>query len=1286
MKPRNGKSKLREYIQEHKLRKRWMKITAVLAVLAVIVTTALMVLPAITLEGSINFEPYITEVTVSTIVDGEWVPLQGEVTSGDPIKVLITYSIPENVVGPNTRSIHYQLPEGIGLENETSGVVTIDNSRAGIYTIGTNGLISITFDESFADNTAFTGDLEFQGKVSFSGGEGENEIVFGGDGETIFVVPKEEESDLTIRKTGYYDPDYKAVGYFIEVSTTAGTDGDITITDTFLAGNISYDMDFASYPFKITDEQGQEVTGYQLTVHDSQPASFTVTGLPALEAGETYTLTYAAIPRMEDMQPDGYLQYSNQAVASDGKDEAQAQANIVVARSMVYKEGSYNAISRMVDWKIFLNEDMRDISGYTLTDTVTCKNKVSGDTYLVSMPDQVTITPYSNGIPVGESQTVSLPYRFTGLTEQEKTYQYLVTYSTPLPEGVPEQTALLFSNLASFGEFEYSAEVTFTMPGEPDYDVEKFFVSSQESNTLINWASLITYPQNTEVDLASLTYIDWIMDIMPQDQTFIESTHYTTANLLNSARITSADEKTPLVYGEDYVVYVAPHSAMEGFENFTQAYAFLSLDFSEITSTFPWYTLEQVHEWGSSNEPIALIRIQFMPSALSKLSGQAILLQYQTKVDTHNLPLDTLLALSNLARIPTDYDYAVVTHTFTEKMNKQASPTGVGNNNDSSSYTDDPLTVSTGENNGTLHYRILINDYSKYTEVNSITVTDILPAGAELKTDTVIIRQHSSGSDDVFDWSTSVPWYLNEVSTQENPDGTTTVTFTIGHIKDFFPYTFGIYYEVSVANDPDWAQLEEKTYINTVTWDGLTDSTTTTVRHTLPLLEKTGEQLTATDEQDNTIYSDSLRYYITINPEGEDLNPYSEDLQLKDQIRFSAGSGVTFLPDSVGVYHYNPAAQDNHFCGEPIGSSSYTVQYDSETGNLTFTLPDRTPCVVIYDFAIDRGTAAGNIEISNQASLIGRDTVSSEADIIIREEQSSATVNKATMTIYKYESGNMAKLLSGARFKLERYGQNGDSYGWTQTSLTAQSENGEFVVGDSGMIVLNFLSENEGGSSLYNTLYRIQETAAPDGYLKSDEIYYFVWMEEGATAESTTAQMLASGAFGSVSPNQVEFVDYSTAHAVYVPNEADRLTVSKKWRTDTGEVLSEPPTDSVLITLYQWTDGQKSEYKTAELTVANGWSYTWTELPKADGNGNPYRYTVEEESVSGFAVSYSQNNEEGIQIGTIEITNTQNGYVLPETGGLGTILFTTVGLLLIGAFGVGYGYMRHRRRKEREAT
>ena len=150
------------------------------------------------------------------------------------------------------------------------------------------------------------------------------------------------------------------------------------------------------------------------------------------------------------------------------------------------------------------------------------------------------------------------------------------------------------------------------------------------------------------------------------------------------------------------------------------------------------------------------------------------------------------------------------------------------------------------------------------------------------------------------------------------------------------------------------------------------------------------------------------------------------------------------------------------------------------------------------------------------------------------------------------------------------------------------------------------------------TIYRLTELSAPEGYLPSDEPQYFVWMEQGANDEQTVEKMRGNGALDGIPPDDIVFIPFSTSGTLYVPNELDQLTVTKKWQNENGEPMENPPSDSVKVTLYQWdADDRQSVYAQVELKEENGWSYTWKNLPRADDNGGEYRYTVEE------AVSYT---------------------------------------------------------------
>ena len=77
------------------------------------------------------------------------------------------------------------------------------------------------------------------------------------------------------------------------------------------------------------------------------------------------------------------------------------------------------------------------------------------------------------------------------------------------------------------------------------------------------------------------------------------------------------------------------------------------------------------------------------------------------------------------------------------------------------------------------------------------------------------------------------------------PDGRTRITFTVsrGGNDDLVGVPLCIYYTVSVADDPELTGDASKNYENAVEWDGLKDSTNTTVTRTESVLQKGGLQV-----------------------------------------------------------------------------------------------------------------------------------------------------------------------------------------------------------------------------------------------------------------------------------------------------------------------------------------------------------------------------------------------------------------------------------------------------------
>ena len=437
-----------------------------------------------------------------------------------------------------------------------------------------------------------------------------------------------------------------------------------------------------------------------------------------------------------------------------------------------------------------------------------------------------------------------------------------------------------------------------------------------------------------------------------------------------------------------------------------------------------------------------------------------------------------------------------------------------------------------------------------------------------------------------------------------------------------------------------------------------------------------------------------MRYYVTINPSGRDLLENGSTLTLTDTLTLSANSAAaTFLPETAKLYRYDAAAENN--LGEDI-SERLSLTYEEETHTITFTLPDQVACVVVYEYEITRGAAAGNIDVSNTAQLTGVATTGSGSELVLTDQSSGATVNSATLRIYKHEAGSINALLSQAHFTLERYEKDADgAYEWTPSTLTALGEDGSFIVEETGYIELNFLA-HAGTGSLYNTLYRLQETQAPEGYAAEEGYRYFVWMEQGKDEAGTYAAMQEAGAWPEgVDEGEVTFIAYSTNGAIYVPNEplTTSITVEKQWQGAEGTTLTDGLPESAEVTLYQVSEnGEKTKYEAdgiknpVMLTADENWGYTWAQLPKEDAQGDPVTYTVEETPVAGWNASYTypEGGDEtvGVLEGTIQIINTkQSTFTLPETGGVGPTLVAIAGVPLVGAAGVVYWNLRRRRRR-----
>ena len=1240
-----------------------------------------------------DFGPYITSTQVQVKSGDQWVDIvDGTVTDGSSIQVTIYYSITDSdIVTAENNIIYYQLPNGIRLTKEENGPVEVGDKFAGTYTITRDGLITITFNKDFADGSPFSGNISFHGEVSLADIEEGDDIVFGGAGGTITIVPDAGDTSLHIEKTGEYNQAEGKMYYTVTVSSEDGSDGTIHYTDKFLnpTGGIAYEEE----SIRVLDSAGQQV---EVEIDFKTGSTwFEIPNLPRLGPGESYTITYTATVDPDDTTTaDGSLEASNRASAADESNQVSTIHEMEISGPRIQKIGVYNPSTREVVWTVYLyNPRGYDLEGKTLSDTMTWT--YGGET-LEQVITSATLTPYIGGTP-GESETIKLPYTFPADSKQS----YILTYTTSLPEDAAVGANLSVTNTAWLGNWKAVYTIDGTVPGKTG--LMKTFTGQGDGDAVksdLNWSSVITFPQGTlqAATLDSVRYVDIIQDAVNEGWQLQAGTHYTTPELLEqlvAAPVEGYTQLEALEYGTDYTIQVVTAADFqtalgEAYYNATGvSYVFKTVVFDQLfngftfdgkTYKFIWQDLQEV----ADGTPIAMFAIEFTEAAVTKVNNAGqISISYSTHYDLSKVTGNGTYTLVNGGRTPSNSAAANTETALLAQLNKQVSTIGSHEYTlESDAYTDGPAAMDVGDTDGNIYYRILLYNFG-----DEISLQDTMWAtqnGGNISVDSI----------QVYDPITGNLLETLEIWGADGHFGKEHDYYGIYNLKNlgaYRGYIIGLYYHVDVSAQV--AEGETKTITNTVKWtDVAEDSVDTTVTNSKPTLEK---ESALADGENNRVY-----YYVTINPGAKDLLPDGGNLQLEDTLTLPNGVSATLRPETIKLYTYNAENADGHYLGEDISDNPVfrVDQTEGEENSYIFTVPDQTACVVVYAYEIDRGTYAGdNIKVSNAAMLMGSAVISAGDEIQLDNQGSSSQANKATLTIYKIGGNDVSNLLQGVQFDLHRYElQDNGEYTWVRTSLTAQGEEAEdggkhYITGGDGVegaIILNFLDEGggNGNGSHYNTLYRLTEFETLPGYKLDTTPRYYVWGRNGASEESTQAAMADVLEKAGVTWGEVTFIPYGGSMTDTISNEptTTEITVTKTWQGAEGTPLEEDLPDSVEVTLYQQTDGgEPVQYgESVTLTGEANWTYTWEQLPK-EVDGQAVTYTVVETLITGWEASYDYGEgATGILEGAVQIINTkQSAFTLPETGGVGPTLVAIAGVPLVGAAGVVYWNLRRKRRR-----
>lgn len=386
----------------------------------------------------------------------------------------------------------------------------------------------------------------------------------------------------------------------------------------------------------------------------------------------------------------------------------------------------------------------------------------------------------------------------------------------------------------------------------------------------------------------------------------------------------------------------------------------------------------------------------------------------------------------------------------------------------------------------------------------------------------------------------------------------------------------------------------------------------------------------------------TLPFTITVNSLGEDLLAGADRLTVVDTL----SDTLQLDPTSITVTNSKTQA-----------SVPYTASVDGNT--LRVVIPDGQPLTISYKAKV-LAKPGETVDIKNDAHWEGYASTTGGSIEIKGYNYSVGGIAGGSSTPYveiiKYDAGSVTTRLPGAKFEMVegkmRSGEFIPTEGKTWTGTT--NAQGVLKFGEEPLMA-------------YNTVYRITETEAPDGFVLDSTPAYFL-----------VAKANTDGSYPEY-PDGVDVWYESDTYEYRMGNGRGEATVMKVF-ADLG-TMADPVAGTYRFGLYDTANPVGNPMQTVSITFVTGETdeksakFTNLELNKTyyiyelNDSGKPI-YDGKTATVNGqkFAVTYQNGftvTIGGSESSTVTVTNSVSYPELPETGGSGTSLYTIGGLTML---------------------
>lgn len=1126
--------------------------------------------------GGVTYNPTDDTYTVDMMLELKGIPHD----SIDPSKIY-ELSFPKGVTVPDKQlstDFERELQEPSG---KMMGYYRFYKKGDGTYAI------QYKFDEKYHNSTTepYAGDMSFSGIMKASGYDDDGKVIIGGQTSFEFKIDKEVikypdgdngQYDLSTKKSADFNKADSKLSYTVTVTSKKGTPGEVVFNDvidsTTLAGleltnpTITVKKQTVTEKRDSTDSNSwrqDSSTGwsdapqdeYDLTIDGTGKVTGTLDqmnttyGEDKLERTYTkYQVTYTYV--VSNIQNQNYKVKNSVTVSSDKnekngvKDTDDKTAEIKNSYTVSKAASSY--ADGKITWKIKVNENGADITDAVLSDILKAGSNASQNGFDAAVNNKITIEP-NNGYQWVKDENEQTTLQFIKIDGKPNTQTYEIVYST---EHKPEGTKYTVENTATLepsgGKGSVSSDPAKKEIGAISVRKEAIEedVKYENDKLVIPWVSTVDYSNVSEA--AKDTVFN---DTIIVDGNSNRKVHVMTPEQAKALRLVWVDNN-----GNEI------GSAIDS-SNYTAKF------FTDVNCRGTSYSADSLPESGAKSFQVTLKNSLSRPANATKLA-----FKYSTTAEevAENNEYRNTFNVNGEASEVWSYYYKKPSYKKTD-------------GNDSTELT------KFEDADGILTWKIHV-----YTGTAGLftkaTVTDVLPEGVEPISVEVKDRDGTIAvtPDIEFEksWNNDV---LNGKYT--SADRTLTMRFSNGHqLKNNSTYVFII--KCRAVKDQYGNPVEAgKTYpytnnasveLDGVKVNGSGEQTQEWTKYkpadpVTKVLDKSG---------DWDGVNRKMRYSVKINPDGKNFfSDTLERLKLEDVLTVSkhpvyiqnenstqaldalkVDVEAVLDTESVKLYYAKKDAEGNLVKdGEVIGWTLQTDvkenQNNHNQNDYKITLdkvPNGQPLILEYVYQIANNATevypntpdckVGVVKIGSLSNMItlgqtGESGYKKTEELSWDESMSSVHMwSGRVLTVVKTEAGNWKKTLEGAVFTLQKY--NNGVYEDVTPAKT-------YTTNDGGVIQIKQGDESKGEDVFAeNTLYRLIETTAPNGYLPVADM-------TPAQKEGTAVYFFFSKGTGAkdildIQPRAIDLNETSaTIRVENVPNTTS-IAVRKAWKNADG--------------------------------------------------------------------------------------------------------------------------------------